>query len=828
MWNWIESIVDFPKREGSIADYYCMISFFSAYVTKGDNISSPKFIKDSINKFWIDEVYQIPSDSKILITLRVNIQGENKTEDLKTISNLMKVDINEKQRVIDYFTGRMMLKTTEYKPSNFTARTVSTKITRAMKNASVQQSAIESKAKDAATTIIKNKTSEAIKTLKLPTDHVWWSLWLMQNSIKSLVRAYQLWIVNMNKYAIFRFISALLGYIVWPIQKAIQILAYFKFVRMFLLIIGFFIGLFTDAKVFKFTLTEYTTLLALNVDYFFLNSIAKLTNLLNYLRELVLDNMLDNADKVKSNEAFPAMEIIETPLSTEDSWWDRNKVYVFIGVTVASLAFIAYLALSGNSDSPSNTTVPSGILKGKGPVLDSTIMEVAKNKTVRFQNSSYGLFQSALDYGKIGKDNILDAVDRLKTGNFSGFMDTNTSTKLAEIKQAADASVQGGSSSFPDPDSTPGFKLTNSSSSVNPNIPIVETVSNISIPRLSVMEIKAQLCQLPYFEDLQSVVKAGIDALNPGQLYELEKILHELSNNTNVNHQDLAHKAKMLILDPQNLESSTIADKVASTVIDNPMVNDGSSTVMDNVSSPILDKASSPVMEAPSTPILSNSNLPTPDNTPVKDAVKLVVDSVSRPVSPAESISSVVSSSSTVTPSSYISQLPGFNTLNTVEQRALENVHQGELKSLMEIGKVLGDEVGLGLIQPDDPKVLDFAAKIKEILPADSVSSPSITSNVLSNTSSTNTLNPNASSFIPSSSGSSLLSRLGSMQAPNPDDYLVDQYKVIPRISPQLSANGTLGFYKWEEVHSKIAFQQIEPNGTTKNILQETIRKRFF
>lgn len=98
-----------------------MITSFSAYITKGDNITSPKFIKDSINKFWLEEVSQIPSDSKILITLRVKIQGENNTEDLKTISNLMKVDINEKQRVIDYFTGRMMLKTTEYKPSNFTA-----------------------------------------------------------------------------------------------------------------------------------------------------------------------------------------------------------------------------------------------------------------------------------------------------------------------------------------------------------------------------------------------------------------------------------------------------------------------------------------------------------------------------------------------------------------------------------------------------------------------------------------------------------------------------------------------------------------------------------
>lgn len=42
------------------------------------------------------------------------------------------------------------------------------------------------------------------------------------------------------------------------------------------------------------------------------------------------------------------------------------------------------------------------------------------------------ILQNALEYGKAGKNNILDALDRLKKGNFSGFMDTTTSTKVAK------------------------------------------------------------------------------------------------------------------------------------------------------------------------------------------------------------------------------------------------------------------------------------------------------------------------------------------------------------------------------------------------------------
>ena len=53
--------------------------------------------------------------------LRVRIEGENKVQDLKTITNLMKVNTTDKNIVIDYFTGRMMLKNNDYLPSNVTA-----------------------------------------------------------------------------------------------------------------------------------------------------------------------------------------------------------------------------------------------------------------------------------------------------------------------------------------------------------------------------------------------------------------------------------------------------------------------------------------------------------------------------------------------------------------------------------------------------------------------------------------------------------------------------------------------------------------------------------
>ena len=52
------------------------------------------------------------------------------------------------------------------------AKSVSTKVTRILKNAKLQQVALESKAKVNATAAIKAKAEQASKALKLPTDHI--------------------------------------------------------------------------------------------------------------------------------------------------------------------------------------------------------------------------------------------------------------------------------------------------------------------------------------------------------------------------------------------------------------------------------------------------------------------------------------------------------------------------------------------------------------------------------------------------------------------------------------------------------------------------------
>lgn len=98
------------------------------------------------------------------------------------------------------------------------AKIVSSKITRVLKSAQVQKSVIQSRGKVAANVLIKEKAEQASKALKLPSYQVCWSVWLLQNSIKSIIKGYEIWLVNMNKYTLFRWFYFIVTYLLWPIQ----------------------------------------------------------------------------------------------------------------------------------------------------------------------------------------------------------------------------------------------------------------------------------------------------------------------------------------------------------------------------------------------------------------------------------------------------------------------------------------------------------------------------------------------------------------------------------------------------------------------------------
>lgn len=85
--------------------------------------------------------------------------------------------------------------------------------------------------------------------MKLPKNLICWSIWLLPNSEKSILIAYEIWFANINR--LFRWLYKKITYLILPVNKVIQILAYLKLVRLLLLIIAFVLGLFTDAKVLK-------------------------------------------------------------------------------------------------------------------------------------------------------------------------------------------------------------------------------------------------------------------------------------------------------------------------------------------------------------------------------------------------------------------------------------------------------------------------------------------------------------------------------------------------------------------------------------------------
>ena len=123
--------------------------------------------------------------------------------------------------------------------------------------------------------------------------------------------------------------------------------------------------------------------------------------------------------------------------------------------------------------------MPKSILKGKGPDLQSTstVMDSLKTKSVTFKDFVVSGKDVIVSGVKVTKDNVIDVIDRVKQADISGFLDTSTSTKVAEAKTAAVKSVDAGPSNFPSPATTPNIVDNTPTSVADPSI------TSISEPR---------------------------------------------------------------------------------------------------------------------------------------------------------------------------------------------------------------------------------------------------------------------------------------------------------------------------------------------------------
>ena len=84
----------------------------------------------------------------------------------------------------------------------------------------------------------------------------------------------------------------------------------------------------------------------------------------------------------------------------------------------------------------------------------SSVMDSLKNKSVTFKDFVSSGKDVIVSGVKITKDNVIDVIDRVKQADISGFIDTSSSTKAVEAKNAAIKSVEAGPSNFPSPATT--------------------------------------------------------------------------------------------------------------------------------------------------------------------------------------------------------------------------------------------------------------------------------------------------------------------------------------------------------------------------------------
>lgn len=336
-------------------------------------------------------------------------------------------------------------------------RAVATKITKSMNNAQVKGAIIESRGKAAATAVIKAKASQAATTLKLPKEHLYWSFWLLQNYFKSLVKGYNVWFINMNKYWIFRILASAIGYIMWPIRVATQLLAYFRLARMFYVIIAFLIGLVTDINVLQNDFAGITSYLAIQLDSYIESIANKFKELSKWTREYVLDNHVQDKVGVQKAIAFPSSEQLILESADERTWLERHRWDIIIVVSLITMVSIAYYLSHTTGDLPPVTPgavapvapvapiAPAPIIPEAGQVVPSIQTNIAGAIQQAAQNpgafvptnapSTWANFQNILRENQLAVRDLLTAIWE---GDLSYLFDNHTQKRITEMRYAAD------------------------------------------------------------------------------------------------------------------------------------------------------------------------------------------------------------------------------------------------------------------------------------------------------------------------------------------------------------------------------------------------------
>lgn len=255
----------------------------------------------------------------------------------------------------------------------------------------------------------------------------------------------------MNSYRIFRFFSLTITYLLWPLQKLIQIASYLKFIRLIMFIIVFIIGLFTDSNTVKTNIVNLTSSLLLNVDYFLGFSLSKFQDIVNNFRHFIFNSdylQLNDKASIEKGLGLNPIEVdtknnlTEKLINDKDndnqSVWSRH----FRLVTTISICLIvlgaAYIAYNNSGATPPSGSIPNPTIIPEGGVLgNTTYYETFKNN---IHNISNRTFDSIINWGSNSKEAVLEITDRIKTGNWTGIYEP-TNSRVIEAKQAAMDSI---------------------------------------------------------------------------------------------------------------------------------------------------------------------------------------------------------------------------------------------------------------------------------------------------------------------------------------------------------------------------------------------------
>lgn len=328
----------------------------------------------------------------------------------------------------------------------------------------------------------------------------------------------------MNKYRLFRWVSTFIGYIIRPMQKVLQILSYFRFIRMLMIIIAFILGLFTDSKVLKSNLIETTALLYLNWDTILVTFNSWIQYFSVELNNYISEHLSHNREAVMKETTLQqslAKSLDKIVIEEESSWVSDNKWKLILLASITAVGILLWICNGSDPSTPGAIAEASTstILKGKGPEVpqlpQSSYLSWLTEQVYLCKESTVNGYHSAVDWHRLNREEVTEFLHRVKTGDFN---------PVDLVKSAAMKSAESGSLSVPDV----GESIASSSSGT-----VTPRITPISIP--GVLPINPLDCPVP-----ESIPSSSIDnttnissALNPNA----PSFIPRSSPSTSYNHQ---------------------------------------------------------------------------------------------------------------------------------------------------------------------------------------------------------------------------------------------------------------------------------------------------